>query len=224
MIPIRILRNGEIEELRSDSVYETILNICNQHKEEQRALAFAFIVHNYSSPQLNKVLADEDYWQSLDKISGHLLTVFYLPSHALNFGENLLGSTEGEKRAMHELSVDGSRNLIIPMIKNYLQYDQPIRLPTILFFQTNGHYIQDFFFVELSEEKIEDSFIELKTYISGAVNELKKVKPEYYANSQEIFELLKNGVKALNFKRKVAEMTENFPFQQFIGWLIGLAS
>jgi hypothetical protein len=74
---------------------------------------------------------------------------------------------------MYGINVDESKDMIVPMIKNYLQYDRPIKLPTILFFQTNGHLIQDFFFIELYEEKIEDSFNEIKTYISGAVSEVR---------------------------------------------------
>lgn len=224
MIPVRILRNGSIQDLRNNSAYEAIVNICNDHKEDQRALAFAFIIHNYMSPQLNKVLDDEDYWDSLDKISGHLLTVFYLPSRAENFGEDLLKSTGGEKRSMYGITVEESNDMIVPMIKSYLQYDRPIKLPTILFFQTNGRLVQDFFFVELSEQRIEESFIEIKTYINGAVDELKRVKLDYYGNDQEIFNLLKNGVGAVSFKRKVTGVTGNFPFQQFVGWLIGMAS
>lgn len=224
MIPVRILRNGAIEDLRHNSAYETIINICNDHKEEQRALAFAFVIHNYMSPQLNKVLADEDYWESLDRISGQLLTVFYLPSHAKDFGEDLLKSTGVEKRSMYGITTDESNDIIVPMIKNYLQYDRPIKLPTILFFQTNGLLVQDFFFVELSEQKIEESFIEIRTYISGAVDELKRVESKYYGNDQEIFSLLKNGVDAVSFKRKMTEVTGNFPFQQFVGWLISMAS
>jgi ribosomal protein S21 len=46
MIAIKILKNGVIEDLRNSSAYETIQDICKQHKEEQRALAFAFIIHN----------------------------------------------------------------------------------------------------------------------------------------------------------------------------------
>ena len=221
MIAIKILKNGVIEDLRASSAYETIQDICKQHKEEQRALAFAFIIHNFKDPQLNKVLSDEDYWESLDKISGHLLTVFYLPSNKKNFGEDLLISSGSEQRGMYGINVDESKDMMVPMIKNYLQYDRPIKLPTVLFFQTDGRLIQDFFFIELSEQKIEDSFNEIKTYISGAVNELERVRPENYGNSQEIFNLLKSGVKAVNFKRRVNKTTGSFPFQQFIGWLIG---
>lgn len=225
MVPIRILRNGEIQDVRGNSVYETIVNICNQHKEEGRALAFAFIIHNYTSPHLNKILRDNDYWESLDKISGSLLTVFYLPSSSQNFGDDLLRVPDTEKRSLYEVQADRSNDMVLPMmIKEYLQYEQPIELPTILFFQTNGRFIQDFFFVELSEERIEESFIELKDYISSAVKELKKVKEQYYENGQEIFNLLKNGVNATGLKRRITKLTGNFPFQQFVGWLISVAS
>ena len=199
MIAIKILRNGAILDLRNSGAYETIIDICNQHKEEQRALAF--VTYNFRNPQLNKVLTDTDYWDSLDKISGSLLTVFYLPSNTKNFGEDLLRSSGADQRSMYGIAVDDSENMIVPMIKNYLQYDCPIKLSSILFFQTNGRYVQDFFFIELSEEKIEDSFIELKAYISSAVDELRRIKPEYYENDQEIFNLLKSGVEAVNFKK-----------------------
>lgn len=169
---------------------------------------------------MKKVLADKDYWEALDKISGNLLTIFYLPSHTENFGEDLLKPRGIEKRSMYKLSVGEPHSMIVPMIKEYLQYERPIKLPTILFFQTDGQYIQDYFFIELSEEKIQESFIELKSYIVGAVDELQRVRPEYYGNSEEIFNRLKDGVNAVSFKRKAAKVTGSFPFQQFMGWLL----
>jgi hypothetical protein len=40
-----------------------------------------------------------------------------------------------------------------------------VKLPSILFFQVEGQIISDYFLIELFEETIEKSFIELKDYI-----------------------------------------------------------
>src|SRR5687768_10872438 len=58
----------------------TILKVCADHKKKKRALAFALIIHRTTEPQIKKLLADKDYWDALDEISGRFLTVFYIDS------------------------------------------------------------------------------------------------------------------------------------------------
>src|SRR5580704_1457649 len=53
-----------------------MLEICNEHRKEDRALAFAFILYDFENPHLRKILEDRYYWEALNIISGKYLTVF----------------------------------------------------------------------------------------------------------------------------------------------------
>ena len=219
MIPVHILKNGNVQDLRYGEVYETILEVCREHIEQQRAIAFAFILYNHENPHLLKILHDRDYWDSLDKISGNLLTVFHFYRHEENFGQELIDSDGNEKRGLHGISMN---EMLIPMIKNHLNYVQPIKLPTILFFQTDGSMMIDYFFVKLKADKIEEGFLELKDYIKAAVSELENILPENYENKKEIFNILKMGVKANEFTKNVSRGPQNFPLKLFVNWLTSL--
>lgn len=80
-----------------------------------------------------------------------------------------------------------------------------LKHPFVLLFQTDGEDTSDFFVVALKQDKLEEAFLELRDHIKNAVDSLSKVKPEYFKNHQEIFDLIKDGVgngKFYDFVRK----------------------
>jgi hypothetical protein len=64
-----------------------------------------------------------------------------------------------------------------------------------MFFQIAEDQVLDYTLIQLEKTRIEESFEELKNYISKAVVVLKGVAPEYKGNHTEIFALLKDAVK-----------------------------
>ncbi|HPB85804.1 MAG TPA: hypothetical protein PLR63_08480, partial [Paludibacteraceae bacterium] len=63
----------------------------------------------------------------------------------------------------------------------------------------NDDNISDSFIVGLKQDRFEDAFLELRDHIKNAVESLNKVLPENYKNHQEIFNLIKSGVKSGKF-------------------------
>nr|BDT27044.1 hypothetical protein BHI3_05100 [Bacteriovorax sp. HI3] len=186
----------------AEDLQKYILETCENHKRDGRAVAFAFIVFNFSSPAIGKVLRDIDYWNALNEISGKYLTVFYL-NYIEDKHEN---NTQGHIGLMSSIDIKESfRHTQNESVSKILNLEKNPKTPFVLFFQADGKIISDSFIVSLKADKVEDSFLELNQHIKNAVDSLKFVSSENYQNSSEVFNLIKNGVmnngKMLQFFR-----------------------
>ena len=217
MVPIQTFKNGQIIDVRKGELFQTITQICSDHKRENKSLAFGFILFNDTNPQIFKILNDIDYWRALDKTSGKYISLFYIVQHDNYFGQDLDVDCN-EKRNLWEIN---SSEKYIPILSNYFKLDNKLNLPAVLFFQEHEGLLTDYFLLGLDEKKIEESFWELQEYIQRAVDSLVEVKKEYYSNSREIFNLLKNGVESQKLKRKIFKTTQKFPIQLLLGWITG---
>lgn len=221
MVPLKIFENGSIHELNADDFSNGVINLCEKHREQNRALAFAFLIYDFRSPQIIKVLEDIDYWNALHVISGKWLSIYYIHSGEKKFAEDLAAASEIETRGMHPLRTNVPFCHTLPMLKRYLALDYDVSLPSILFFQVEDGLISDYFLVELSEESIENSFVELKNHINAAVERLKMIAPEYYENSQPIFDSLKQGVESTKIRKALFRNIQKFPVGLLLNWLRG---
>jgi len=219
MVPLRVLTNGRIHELNADDFSNGITDLCEKHREQNRALAFAFLIYDFCNPQIIKVLNDIDYWNALNIISGKWLSIYYIHSSDKNFGEDLTAASKIETRGMHPIRTNEPFCHTLPMLKRYLALDNDVSLPSILFFQVEDGLVSDYFLVELSEESIEKSFIEFKNHINAAVERLKMVAPENYDNSQPIFNSLKEGVESTKFRKALFRNVQKFPVGMLLSWL-----
>lgn len=86
----------------------------------------------------------------------------------------------------------------VKFLKSEFKLEENLEHPFVLFFQTDGEVILDYFAVALKQEKLEDAFIELKRQIESAVESMAKVTPDNFKNHQEIFNLIESGVKSNN--------------------------
>lgn len=221
MVPLKIFNDGAIQELSNDAFAQSIIDICENHRNDKRALAFAFILYDFENAQIFKILNDRNYWSALHTISGKYLSIYYIPSSESTFGEDLDAVSDREKRGLYQIDGNNGVSNIQPMLKKYLELDENVKNPSILFFQVEGNMISDYFLIELLEERIEDSFIELKEYVSSAVDRLKMIDPENYGNFQPIFESLKQGVKSKKFRRVLFKGVHKFPINLLISWITG---
>lgn len=218
MVPIYTLKDGQVVALQTGELYNSILDICSEHKSTNRALAFAFILFNYKNPQIYKILNDDDYWRAMNQTSGKYLSIFYISQPDTYFGQDLMESDGKEQRGLHGLK---TKDLLIPMLKRYFELDEKIDLPAVLFFQEQDGLLTDYFLVGLDERKLEESFWELQDYIQTAVDNLEKITLDNYANSREIFNQLKSGVEGHKLRRKIFKTTQQFPTQLLAGWVVG---
>lgn len=186
--------SGYVEGIHSaNELQDYILKTCAEHKKDGRAVAFAFIVYDFTNPAIRKVLKDIKYWEALDTISGSYLTVFYL-----NYNEDRGRSETSGHGHIGLMSAINLRQSFRPVaaesISRILRLEKNPSTPFVLFFQTEDNDISDSFVVSLKSDKVEDSFIELNQHIKNAVDSLSSVRPENYKNGAQVFNLIREGV------------------------------
>lgn len=207
-----IFLNSENKVLSFSSFHEKMVEICNSHRENNKALAFAFILYDFENAQIQKVLNDKDYWLALNKISGEYLSVFSI---------NYKAEDEGMEKFSSLTTFSYNDNPSIAtnkLIENYFGANVKVTYPAILFFQVNEEEVIDSLLIELKEEKIEEAFLELKENIKITVDVLKKVHKENKRNFKEIFDLVENELRANKNSSKIKRVTKG------AGNIIGLAS
>jgi hypothetical protein len=218
MVTIKFQDENELRELSSTQLQEKILSICERHQDEDRAMAFAFILFDFDNPQISSVLSDFKYWKALDKISGQYLSVFHLHTTDKFFADDLRRFDGIVFKELHNTGISSSD---LAKLKFFIEPSEDIKLPSILFFQTNGKTVIDYFMVELKEETIEKSFLEIKDYIKAAVDSLSRVTDANRENRQPIFDLIESNVKAAQMKKNFNRKIKSFPLNMIIGWLVG---
>lgn len=187
---------------------DNFLEICKSHQQHKRASAFAFIIYDFHKPHLRKVLMDTDYWDTLNKVSGHYLTIFSLfedpTKHKLN--DNLF--PRKVRMSFEAVKVNTQKDLV-------LSYKQIVELffggtefpsPSVLFFQVSEDKISDHFFVSLKEDKIEEGFNELKNIIDESIAPIKEITPENKNNYDEIFRLIEINVNSAIWWKKAKKV------------------
>jgi hypothetical protein len=211
-----VFLNSEDEGHNLESFEDKMTEICDKHKRDKRALAFAFIVYDFNNPNLWKVLNDNEYWMALNDISGKYLTVF-----SLNYKEEQKQQNQSNSHfdgMQYMTSINTSEHLSSAtnkLIKKYFG-NVDITFPSVLFFQVNENEITDSLIIQLEEETVEQSFLELKEYIGVAVGALRQIKDENRGNYDVIFDQLTGSVKAKKSNLKVKRVRKKF------GSVIGL--
>ena len=218
MVPIRFKSQNEIRDLQPHLLQEKIIEMCKEHHRDGRALAFAFILFDQQNPHIAKVLCDFDYWNSLDALSGNYLSVFHFHVKHRTLNEDMKKHDGMVTKGLHEV---GATSSILAKIRYFINPTDDVHLPCILFFQTNGNMILDHFFVQLHEEQIEKSYLELKAFIESAVQSLIKVTEQNKGNRQPIFDLIERSIKSTEFTRNLKRSSESFPLNLLLGWIVG---
>ena len=220
MVPLRFFKDGRIEELYStDDFTQSITDLCDRHRQENRALAFAFILYDFTNPQIRRILEDNIYWDALNTISGHYLSIYYIHSSGKTFAGDLKDVSSCEQRGMYKFGTTNNMDAILPILKRSLALVDDVNLPSVLFFQVEDGLVIDHFLVELIEEKFEESYKELENNISAAVRSLARIAPENYDNTDCIFECLRREIKNTKI-RNVLKDPNKFPLSFLLKWVI----
>ncbi len=120
MVPLKIFHDGRIHDIKTADFSNGIIELCEKHRKDKRALAFAFIIYDFCNPHITKVLDDVDYWNALDAVSGKFLSIYYIPSRERIFAEDLAAASDLETREMHPVNAGIPFNKLLPMLKTYL--------------------------------------------------------------------------------------------------------
>lgn len=223
MYPISIHDGQHID---FDNLTDLITRICNDHRSNNRAIAFAFILYDFTNENISKILLDEIYWQSLNKLSGNLLTVFYINSNKPEIkAQTIKLSNKNDVQPVSSLNTncwmtgikyEQDPEVFNGLIKEAFNIDKDIDLPAILFFQVNRDNITDFFVIELKEDKIEETFLEVKGHVKSAISSLKLIDNKYYDNTTEIFEALKTALINRNQRIFIGRVARLLPIGKFL--------
>lgn len=187
-----------------ESFQEEMIQKCNNLRNQNRAMAFAFILYDFENPQVKEILDKHNYWLTLDEISGEYLTIF-----SLNYDEKKIIFERQQQRNDHigfmvnvpiNTSPSVGTNILI---ERYFGNSIEVKYPAILFFQVDNEKVVDSLLVNLNERYIEPAFEELETLIRSAVGALKDIKLDYRDNIKDIFDSLERSVASTDYLRKV---------------------
>ncbi len=171
--------------------FETrFLEICEAHRAQGRALAFAFILFDRQHSMLRRVLGTGEFWDSLDELSGRLLTIF-------SFDVRAAGSASdpaGDLRGMVQVEGAGASNPVAALAQHFEGIERDV-FPCILFFQVDGAEVIDSFGVQLRVNEFDGAYRELEDVIGSAVDVLSRVMDENAENAHEIFNLVRRGIE-----------------------------
>jgi hypothetical protein len=198
-----IFQNSTEEGFDLESFSKRMIDICNDHRKQNRAMAFAFILYDFQNPQVWKVLNDREYWLALNAISGKFLTVF-----SLNYRppERRKRRRDDSDTYIHMLT--DIRTTFNPsegtnaLIDKYFGEQLEVSYPAILFFQVNQNAVVDSLLIELREQEIEPAFLEMQEYIIRAVEALRRIQSENKGNIKEIFDCLEHEVRSARNVRR----------------------
>ena len=210
MVPLYITTKDK--EFGHEDFVDYLTDLCRQHKEQGRALAFAFLAYDFEDNTITQMLKNKDYWATLDKISGKYLSIFYLNTRDDYFKKRQRQIYNEEKRKRNSNSSKGYISFLVPLtmkptpidvVNNHLKeefnIESQVDTPFVVFFQTDGEEIIDYFVVQLKKEKLEESFLELKKHIELATNSLSKITKNNFQNHQEIFNQVKLSIEGGQF-------------------------
>lgn len=205
MHPIK-LNNGT--ELSQQDFTKYLLNLCENQRKDGQALVFAFLVYDFENNTICEILEHRNYWLALDKISGKFLSIFYINSNDDYFHRKQNEIRKEEEKKQRHFSDKGYLSDLIPIqiketplektikfLKKTFGISDYIKHPFIIFFQIADEKIIGSFVVTLKEERLEESFLELKNIIKNATDSLSTLKPENLTNYQSIFNIIEDGVK-----------------------------
>lgn len=208
MYPIFINRNTQ--GVSFEEFLDNFFEICKTHQLEGRASAFAFIIYDFNNPHLYKILMDRDYWESLNRLSGHYLTIFSLFEEMTKTKIDSKANPKYLRLNFEAVKVETRKDVSLSykqIIETFFG-DIEFKTPSILFFQVKDENITDHFFVGLQENKIEEGFIELQHFIKESVESIQQISPDNKENYSEIFKMLEVSVNSAVWWKKAAKTTK----------------
>jgi hypothetical protein len=204
---------------------ESFAELCQQHRAEERAIAFAFLLYDFRDQQIRKILADQDYWESLHAISGKYLTIFYIDTKQKTPRRKRPKMDSGNLYNMYTLILNGAEPLepVNTFLRDQFGISEYAKQPLIIFFNTDGKDFSANFAVELKKEIVDEAFVELKKAIAKAVEATERIHPNNYGNTGEILQQIKQNVEGdpvlriiQTYGRAATVAVLSFAVQQFV--------
>ena len=123
MVPLVINQNKKFDQFNFKNY---LIQTCKQHREEGRALAFAFIIYDFENHTISEILEKRNYWNSLDKISGKKLSIFYVNSNDSYFEQTQEKIYQAELQQSRINSGSDTFSFLVPITRKPTQTDNAI--------------------------------------------------------------------------------------------------
>lgn len=127
------------------------LSICERHKDEKLAKAFALILYDFHNKALRSLIKDFGAFIKLDRLSGKDISVFYLDSKNKN-------------------SITTFNNIF----NKAFEIDENIKKPFVIFFNVEDNDVKDIKVIELEQSNIIFAFQELHSSFENYLTHLKE--------------------------------------------------
>ena len=193
MYPIQLRVPGSSRGIDPNDLVSVILDLCEQHRREHRALAFAFIFYDQTHAQVVRVLEEPHFYDAFHAISGKSITVFFVDSRQQ--------AEPGSHR--HDPDIELRRESLQTIQETFgVEWDSS--KPAILFFQVDP--IEKSYqgrLVSFRDEGYDSTFGAMKTLLALAAKSIERVQPENASNYREIFQLIDNALESHSFKRGI---------------------
>ena len=121
--------------------------ICQEHLQSKRAIAFAFIFYDFDNRHFRKILKNQGVFAQLDRLAGKQLSIFYLHT------KNAQTAEDFNKIFLLKLGIS-----------------DPLHLPSVVFFKVNNGKATDILLAELNSANSIHGFKELSDVIEDYIN------------------------------------------------------
>lgn len=177
------------------------LKICKHHLVEKRtANIFGFIAYTETNPNIVKVLRDEDYWKSFDKLSAGWIVYAVRPPETGHF--RLPTFPKGAIGMMIPMWEEPDANL--NFIKTFGVKDTSI-LPCFIAFAINDKGGFDQIIYKLKDDTVDDAYRSIHKIINVITRTANGISPQY-RDSASVFREVKKQVDSVIFFESCAHI------------------
>jgi hypothetical protein len=195
LLRITAFDEGDWRIIPFESFKNDFLGICEAHRAQGRALAFAFILFDRSHPYVRSALAQQNYWDALNQRAGRYLSVFSLDARPPATTE-----PEAELRLMYVVDAPRHDHIHLALSQHFDGLDEA-KLPCVLFFQVADAQVIDMTLVTLAGTNLSETYNELEAVIGTAADSVARVEDDNAQNAQEIFNLITGALRDRQTRR-----------------------
>ena len=207
-----IFLNSPNESYNFTSFKDKMIDICNEHIQNDRALCFCMIVYDETNVGFVKMLRDDDCWTSLNKISGNYLTVFSVFKHSRTNRTKSKPKLRAKMsfKAITKINVNDLHEGNDTILSSYFNEVSEINYPSLLFFQVDNEGVSDTWVLELDEKNDYDTYDEVQKIFKCAIQGLKRIDRENKENRQSVFDQAIGELTKMKNKHTLIKLVKKY--------------
>lgn len=151
---------------------------------------FAIVLYTNAHANIKKVLADHDYWNAIDEISGPRIAIFSIKPKQGKYEEP--SHSEGTLELLIPIWKEPSEN---KKILESFELDSTKDLPSLIVFtfDHNNNILKQSLI--LNDSSIDEAYSSIKTRINLIAEAANKIDHENFKNSEDVFRAINFAIK-----------------------------